>query len=203
MKKLFNLLFEDEKTEDVLVPEEPPVVETKAEFKKVDLDEAPTTKVEAEKPKVVEKPKTEMKNRIDYDDISGVSKPKMTRVKPQQPTIEYEFRAPISPIFGILDSKNEQHQTKVATHAPQKPTSKTSAVISPIYGLGNNTEQLVVKNISKKESVENKVEEDFDNISIDEILSQHQSSPLEEKTMKNIEDEVIMNKNISLFDEEV
>lgn len=195
MRKLFDLLFEDEVEEEVLTPnnqnEDTPLPEIK---NKIQLETVSSSKVEENvvSNKVEEKPKDLMKNRIDIDDIQTKS------VKKAKPTTsEYEFTPPISPIFGIVGSDNTvSSQTVIPNKKKVINSSKLGTIISPYYGV--ETEEKTTMVIENKLFDDSKYEEEDINITLDDVLLKNETIVEDAKESNK----VIITKNISLFDDE-
>ena len=235
LKKLMNMLFEDEEDDEeeeeyekelVTEIEKPKpvnkdiiVVQKKQEQVKENQQSAQINNKPVKRAPVEEaKPKRLVPN--DEDNINrprrNVEQPRRSRIdidiEPKAPAAPkyhsmqqmfdnnepYVIKPPISPMFGLCNS-NGQYDTSKVTMTNKKSTADNK-IISPMYGksaLSNEKNEVNEESIEvKSESVSN-YDEEFDNdITIDQVLLNNDSSVFVN------EDTDDLTKQMNLFEEE-
>lgn len=245
MKKLIDFIFETEeiveeetkgplKTHTFTEVEKPAQVkEIVKETKKEDVVQE---KVTSQKQEAVKRndvlTKTKPTFGIDMDDYPVKKTTKTQSVKKQDTAVKYESKPPMSPIFGVLESKKDPRIIVTPSTTKQVNSlnsSKIGTVLSPIYGViqNNNEETKEVIEETKKSDLllVDEIKEEVQQVSTidDEIVAESSNKNdyfndyftnkevVEDKFINGSIDEIlikpkdetyIMNQDISLFDNE-
>lgn len=157
MKKLIEFIFETEeiveeetkgplKTHTFTEVEKP--VQTKEVVKEVKKEENVQEKVIAQKQEAVKRndvlTKTKPAFGIDMDDYPVKKTVKAHNPKKQDTAVKYESKPPMSPIFGVLESKKDPRIIVTPSTTKQVNSlnsSKIGTVLSPIYGVIQTNEE--------------------------------------------------------------
>lgn len=191
IKKIQNLLFEDETTEDFEEPAVPEVVAPVVEEKPVVKVEpeavvAPVVKEEVAAP-VVEEPVVQKPSfpNITIDDKQEqkptyIKRPKKEARRPvESKPVSYQFQPVISPIFGA-DEKDinalKSTTSKLNEQEKKKHMEGVTTILSPMWGTEDNSP---LKEVEKKveeptdllASMDTSMDDEIPEFSLDDILS--------------------------------
>lgn len=207
MKRLLDMLFEPEET----IKEEV-IVEAPLEDVRISTQKKPEEKM----PILQEKPviKKTSQSFINLEELQQ-RKPKTSKVEQEKPKQVYEFRKPLSPVFGYVDKGDKKD---FVLHTPQINNDASSAlgtIISPYFGVKTPKkieEKKEIEVISKPENHNDILpREDISSIESRIVRKMAEELPIssllhkpEEKAIINDMSEAditIADTEISLFDE--